>query len=261
MEEEISLTEIFITIWHGRYIILAITALATIIALLASLLLITPKYEAQAAVDLTPYEIDSSRLISSIRKDNHLESALTGLTENPLALAEQVTISENGGQVEITVSSPGPDLAAAAANQVKLYIFDQATDELYRERETLQDWLAFFDQQLADRYQEIFALDNMEELQNDPAYIYLMEEKGRRLVQLHEAEYKLHRLEANKEKYQEEMLNAASVPTEPYNVRWQLNTAVAFVLGLMLSVMVVFIKPYIGELTKEVRAAKDNPES
>jgi hypothetical protein len=38
-------------------------------------------------------------------------------------------------------------------------------------------------------------------------------------------------------------LYEASVPTHPHNKRWLLNTAVAGVLGFMLSVAVVFICP------------------
>jgi len=45
----------------------------------------------------------------------------------------------------------------------------------------------------------------------------------------------------------------AVVPEEPFNMRWPLNTAVAGVLGLMLSVFIVFIRPYISELTSEIR--------
>ena len=54
---------------------------------------------------------------------------------------------------------------------------------------------------------------------------------------------------------QERYLHEAPVPREPFNIRWPLNTAVAGVLGLMLSVFIVFIRPHITELVSEIKKA------
>ena len=53
----------------------------------------------------------------------------------------------------------------------------------------------------------------------------------------------------------QQLIYPVEIPENPFNIRWQLNTAVATVLGLMMSVMIVFIKPYVREV---VIAAKES---
>jgi uncharacterized protein involved in exopolysaccharide biosynthesis len=48
----------------------------------------------------------------------------------------------------------------------------------------------------------------------------------------------------------EQAINEAALPDHPYNMRWQLNTVVAGVLGLMFSVFIVFIKPHLCQLSQ-----------
>ncbi len=51
---------------------------------------------------------------------------------------------------------------------------------------------------------------------------------------------------------------AAEIPEQPSHIRLLLNTAVAGVLGLMLSVLVVFMRPYVNSLKA---ALKENDEN
>ncbi len=60
-------------------------------------------------------------------------------------------------------------------------------------------------------------------------------------------------LDFNRQEYAPAVVGNATVPAEPFNMRWKLNTAVAGVLGLMLSVFIVFARPYFTELVSDQR--------
>lgn len=70
------------------------------------------------------------------------------------------------------------------------------------------------------------------------------------IVKINQAEYDLEHLEEERYLYQ------AEVPQSPFNLRWQLNTAVAGVLGLMVSVFLVFMIPFAKNLRENLKEDK-----
>ena len=253
LEEEISLKEIFAALWQGRYIIIGFTLFAMVTALVVSLLFTTTKYEAKAMVDLSPFGLSSAALVSSVQNHNHLEYALQDLSDDPRTLASKVSIVEQGSNVEITATTSNPELSAKTADRVGIYIAEKAVETLLSQRETLQLWLEYFEEQYETVYSDYFEHNDPNLLQTDPAYMTLMNEKGRRLLQLHELEFQLQGISDIIEGQNSNHFYPATVPGEPANVRWPLNTAVAGVLGLMLSVLIVFIKPHFHELTTDLK--------
>lgn len=336
MEEEISLKEIFITLWQGRYIIIIITVAAAVIAALASLLFITPMYRASALIDISVYhnqvrDISSHPGITKVISETLSEARQEGDTFESAGISEA-----REGLLEVEVSASSSQVAADTANtlgiEVLRWLKNHELEEMYRNKEQIEGTLATIDEQihgleldnyhqdlLAERENLTNALDRLDQfvidnfgqldaaeedraMEVNPAYQAIKTKEGQLLTELFDVEQSINRLEAAgridlqvihetnhgslaerkedlrynlaeisfninhyesliNDKHTEEFLYPAESTGHPYNVRWQLNTAVAFVLGLMLSVMVVFVKPYIGELAKEVRSAKDSPES
>ena len=265
MEEEISLKELFITLWQGRYIIIVVTAVAILVALAASLIFTTPKYRATASFYLEPHLAgDENRKLEQLVRDEYIPLALAEFADDPRILAEAVSIEQDKGFVEITAAHPDPDVAVEVAEQLRTFfhnqVIEQATIELRAEETSLKSWLDFFDQQFSEHYEDYFITESPHELVADPGYAVLMEERGRRIAMLHEVNHQIWEFESIKEEILEDQYFPAVVSSEPYNIRWQLNTAIAAVLGLMLSVMIVFVKPFADEVAAEIKSSKHDSE-
>ena len=65
----------------------------------------------------------------------------------------------------------------------------------------------------------------------------------------------------SKEEYDKEVeqyIYAESVSGEPINRNWRLNAVLAALLGLMLSVLIVFVRPSLGGFVASIRRAEDD---
>lgn len=361
MEEEIELTQLIATLWKGKYLIIAITLLAIIIALVASTVFVTPQYRATTYIDLVDFQDDDKIDEFMRRPDRHflLEEALSDLSPDPRSLARSITMEDSdqySGFFEVVATSPDPELAAAAANKTSLYLlrwssqhdldqlllrkesqeqslqfFDEQlraatgsalnlegnnndlassyivsslrllTEELVLKQETLEIELEEFDQYILATFSQLSQQDLEEALSDkqliNPAYRTMMEKRGRLLSEIFEIEQALALLEEgrlpeidmasgtvfetvvttrenlrsnlldlileiNQAEYtlehleEERYLYQAEVPENPYNLRWQQNTAVAAVLGLMFSVFLVFIIPFGKNLRESLKEEK-----
>ncbi len=264
MEEEISLKEIIAVLWQGRYLIIGITAAAMIIAFVISFFFTTPLYKSTAPLDFNPYladersssfQLDIEQLIDGFERNKQIEKSLQDVTDHPQRLAESVFFERNGDYVEATVEARDPELAAEAAEQVRLGLIKQTEEVFQAEKEYLQYWLEHFDSRFPEAYEEYLNPAGVSTLTEDPSYVYVMEKKGQHLAELHEMKFRLHKVETIEAEQDEDYMQPAPVPREPFNIRWPLNTAVAGVLGLMLSVFIVFIRPHITELVSEIKKA------
>lgn len=361
MEEEIDLTQLIATLWKGKYIIIALTLAAIVIALVASTVFVTPQYRATAYIDLVDFQ-DDDRIEEFMRRPDRqtlLKDALSDLSPEPRSLARSISMQDSeqySGFFEVVATSPDPKLAAAAANETSLYLLrwssqhdldqlrqskesseqalqffneqlkaatsqtlrlDRASDdlpsgylesslrllaeELILRRETLENELKEFDQYILATFGQLRQSDLEEALSDkqliNPAYETMMVKRGRLLSEIFEVEQALALLEEgrlpeidvasgtvfetlvntrdqlrselfesilkiNQAEYtlehleEERYLYQAEVPEGPYNLRWQLNTAVAGVLGLMLSVFLVFIIPTFKGLRENLKEEK-----
>ncbi len=368
MEEEIDLTQLIATLWKGKYIIIAVTLAAIIIALVASTVFVTPQYQATAYIDLVDYQdddkidddrIEDDKIEEFMRRPDRetlIKEALADLTAEPRALARSINMQDSEqyqGFFEVVATSPEPELAAAAANEVSLFLLRWSSqhdlDQLLLKKESQEQALEFFDDQLKAATGRSFSLDkasddlssgylesslrllaeelilkkealedelkdfdqyiiatfgqisqsDLEEAMTDkqlinPAYETMMVKRGRLLSDLFEIEQALNLLKTgrlpnidvaegtvfetvvntrdqlrsdlldsilkiNQAEYTLEHLNEerylyqAEVPGSPFNLRWQLNTAVAGVLGLMVSVFLVFMIPFIKTLRENLK--------
>ena len=129
MEEEISLTEIFVTLWQGRYIIIAITVAAALIAALASIVLQTPLYRAKALADPAVLEMQASDIAGHPEAATIVEEIIDSYDENRVDILKVCDISEGSeGLIEVEVCSTDPALAAEAADTLALGLLRWARD-------------------------------------------------------------------------------------------------------------------------------------
>ena len=268
MEEEISLKELFITLWQGRYIIIVVTAVAILVALAASLFLATQatqKYRATTSFNLEQHlDYLDHRMLEQVVRAEYIPLALEDLSEEPQKLARSASIELENGFVEITAVHQDSEVAVKITDQLRSFFCNQAVEHmavvLRSERTSLKSWLELFDQQFSEHYEGYFITDGTETLIADPGYVFLMEERGRRIAMLHEVNHRILEFELIKEEIVADQYFPTTVTSETDTVRWQLNTAVAAVLGLMLSVMIVFVKPFADEVAAEIKSSKHDSE-
>ncbi len=327
MEEEISLKEIIVALWQGRYIIIAFTFIAMVAALLISLFLTTPLYEAKATVYTDSFIVNNKEALQRNGYSDIIKAAVADLTETPGQLAANTVVTDDSNSFHVSVKADEPAIANQAASEVGVALLNLAADyklfQLNQEKNDIKDMLLLADERMAQYFvegglfsielarkketvkQSISLIDEMlnelyppnseeENTTVDPAYTVLQERKGElyielidiRLLQLKEDEKCLLMLDIIEDpeyKYlcdkieklnndlfgvqftieRTEQIAGLQDPKDyvflepaleqPVNVRWPLNTAVAGVLGLMLSVMIVFIKPHLHELTSELK--------
>jgi chain length determinant protein (polysaccharide antigen chain regulator) len=337
MEEEISLKEILISIWQGKYLIITMTAGAIIIALLVSFVFITPLYEASAWVDLTPYKMEELKVKEITGDWDWIESALEDMEENPNLLINNVTFPEvYSNWVLIKVRIADKSLAESLVKKIGVGLFlrvgEAQLDQLKREKAQIETDLEAVEQQMAafcddycesyyqkldikkeifeskinlladyiyeqfgelDLEQQQFLLetdptymvlsekqrqllsDKVEiellksrikqgilfeaDLIGEPVYEYLVEKQNNLLVDLHNTVYTIKQLEEQDSLEEvEQYIYAESVSGEPINRNWRLNAVLAALLGLMLSVLIVFVRPSLGGFVASVRRAEDD---
>lgn len=257
MEEEISLHEIATILWKGKLIIISITLAAIIITALISIFMITPLYRATAMIDLTPFNLKTADFIDRNVDDGFTTDPLEYLIEDTGAVVSAVSLSEKGGLLTVTVEEADPQLAVAMADAVALAIvYDsgknlQAT--LVLRIEELECSIDYFEEKINELFGNKVSIQTIEYITEyliDPVYLRLRQEQGQLMAELYNARLAYENINYNKQVHPEYLVTKATLPTQPVNMRWQLNTAVAGVLGLMLSVFIVFIRPHFADIIK-----------
>jgi len=263
MEDEISLKDLIITLWNGKYIIIAVTLLAMIIAALVSLYLVTPLYRTSATLDVST--IDQERNLFNLSKydnDSFVGFALDELVELPARTDFTVDISQDNSIVKVTTELSDPDLAATVANAIVFAIYSDL-EETYRQQlllqiNTLERTITNFEASIAEKFGDLDALIIPEDSQLDKTYTSLKAEQGKLMAELLAVQTLYESLESESDMLMQRAIRSASIPTTPFNIRLLLNIAVAAVLGLMVSIFIVFVKPFFAEIKDELSKTKDN---
>ncbi len=276
MEEEISLAEIFITLWKGKYIIISITVLAMLAAALISVFAIVPLYRATAVIDAEQYTISGNILITKYSNTVFLASALEHLPDDGAEFIENIDVTialldqrTSDKLVGVTVKNPNPQLAMDAANTLVLEISKSILDDqLFVISEQLEEHekaTKIFEDYIIEIYggELLYPMFIGERTQfYDPLYLALRQEQGIETAALFRSSLEQDLLSR---KYEESfdyfvkqgIIIPASLPNNPATRGWPLNTAVAGVLGLMLSVFIVFMRPVFAEISKEIQESKN----
>jgi LPS O-antigen subunit length determinant protein (WzzB/FepE family) len=256
LEDEISLIEIITTLWKGKFIIISVTVAAMLITALFSYFLVTPLYRATATFDPAPYKYKAADVVRTKGSNASLYSTLEDLVENPDAVLTGLTITAEGELVVINAEQPDPQLAVDTAEIVTVAIAQAIANDylvtLNINIVNLQRAIKFYEEKIDELYPGVSLADN-EALLEDPVYLALKQEQGNLTRDLINAMISQEQVEITDKLNFEQHINHASLPGQPFNMRWKLNVAVSAVLGLMVSVFIVFTIPFVKSL-KENRA-------
>ena len=97
------------------------------------------------------------------------------------------------------------------------------------------------------------------DLISEPVYVHLVEKQNNLFIDFYNTEYSIAELEGRKyDKEVEQYIYAEPVSGEPINRNWRLNIVLAVVLGLMISVPLIFVRPYLGEFVASIRRSEDD---
>lgn len=221
MEDEVHIGEILAILWREKYLIMAVTAGAALIALGASILFITPLFEAKASFDPAPYDISSERLLARLDQPDLIDAAAEKLDCGPDDLAETALEAEEG-LILVTVKAPEAALSlravealgktlferaaelrreelaaekrsllvALAAVEEELYTYSPDLSDYYEElvtrKKSLQSSLEMIDQYIEDDYRRLDHELQQLAMEVDQRYIALFEQKGRLMAELAE---------------------------------------------------------------------------
>ncbi|MTI85705.1 MAG: hypothetical protein FH756_17870 [Firmicutes bacterium] len=271
LEEEINLRELIEVLLQGKWIIAGISLVAVMFAGVFSFFVLPEKYEAKATIifdnkfveqqglSLASYEglvADHARIKYVY---DHLQLGEKEYTVSGLEESIKTEVDDEAGQIKITATGMDPELVQGVVNTLG------------------QDSISDFRKRLIDdKDREIVKTESMlesveTELETVPKLLGTLEIKdqgARQVVQIPEVNpmyerlsgrwdglsNSLSQLQAEKE-YLEEglqsggkglyiMLQQAPLPEKPVAPRKMLNVAVAGVLGVMVSVFVVFFREF-----------------
>jgi len=259
MEDEISLIEIAATLWKGKYVIIITTLVFTLVTALVSNLALTPLYRSSAFIDPAFFGVKAETILNSYGCYDLACSALESVVDNPEQALKAVSITLDSGLIAITVEKPSPYLAVTVADSVAVALAENISiithTRIEEQIESLNHSLSFYEVQINQLFGE--ALNNEPLNKNllvDPVYLALRKEQAALTVSLFNAIQRSQRLTDSVEKMDyAEVITYALPAREPFNLRWQLNTAVAAVLGLILSTMIVFTTPFFHKIKLELQ--------
>lgn len=251
MEVEIDLKEILRIMWRGKYWIIGITALLTLVAVFYVFFLVTPAYRYSALLDLTSYEVKDSEALALIEQNEVIAEAVKGLSEEPDELIQAVDViflSGIGSMLEIVAEYSDSDICKDAVKRTGIAVLETVSDyrltQITLEKERNEKLLSHLDETIAEyllsRDEQITAL-----LEEDPIYKRLLEEKAACLVNLKLSDFKREGLADQPAIYADIWLNEQGEIPQPVTINKKLYIAVAVLFGLMISVLFIFTRHYL----------------
>ncbi len=250
MENEINLKEIFGVLWRGKFIVVAVTGLLTLAALFYVLYLAAPTYQYSALLDLTAHEIESKKVQALIDQNGVIAKAVNNLSVEPGAISPAASVkflNDKEAVMQIAVKYPDPDVCKNAVEQVGLGIISTVSEFLLEQTglqiDRHEKLLAGLEKTVAEYLQsrDTGITDILEE---DPVYKRLLLEKGEYMVTLEELNLNL--AEFGQSPTGDAVTWAGSLEgtARPVSINKKLYVATAILFGLMLSILIIFIRHY-----------------
>jgi LPS O-antigen subunit length determinant protein (WzzB/FepE family) len=249
MDNEIDLREIFEVLWRGKYLILGVTAVFILAAVLYIFVLAAPAYRYSASLDLNAYGLKGKEVLTLIEQDEVIAEAVKDLTADPgkLVSAARVDTLNDEPIIQIEVKYSDPAVCLKAVKQIGTNIIETVsefrTGQMYLEQERTEKLLVHLDETveeyLRSRDKQITAL-----LEEDPVYKRLLEEKAANLVKLKLLNFNLAELTGQPARDTDLWLNGQDEAARPVPVNKKLYLAAAVLLGLLLSVFILFTRHY-----------------
>lgn len=250
MENEIDLREIIQVLWRGKYLILAVTAVFTIAVFCYIYFIVTPVYKSTGLLDLSLYHVKGKDIITLIEQNQVVKDALKDLTVEPDLLAQSITVSalpDHESVLQVEVKYAEPEICVNAMKQTGVAIIQTVSryglEQINLEKERIEKLIAFLDKAIEEYL--LSRDDRVAELLEDPVYKRLLEEKASFLVELELLNFDLTELTEKKAVDADHWLNSQSDTARPVYVNKKAYVAIAVLLGLMLSTLIIFIRNYL----------------
>lgn len=256
MEEEITLRELIEIILKGKKLIIGITILAVLIAGIVSFFVLPEEYEAKAKIVfdkgfVQQHNIDLQSYSSTIKTRSNIESLISSLqldkniyTVTELMNSISANYNKETNQIIISVTGDNPNVIQKIANNLarvsteKLALInDTEIAKAEKALEYIESQLEATPKTLEDNVNH----NNLNVLIN-PLYEKL-------ITRWEDTNYQLFQLKFEKEMLTEGQsrfvtIEEAPLPQEPVRPNKTLNIAIAAVLGIMVSVFIVFFLEY-----------------
>lgn len=250
MDNEIDLREIFQVLWRGKYLILAVTAAFALAAVFYIFFMTTPAYRYSALLDLALYEVKAKEIIALVEQNEMIPEAVKDLVNDPDELvqsAEVNILTDNESVLQIEVEYTDPDICVSSVKQIGLAIIEIVSEYRFKqmklEKERNEKLLAYLDETTAEyllsRDKQITDL-----LEEDPVYKRLLEEKAAYLVKLKLLNFNLEELAELPPIDTDLWVNGQSEIAHPVSINKKLYIVAAVLLGLMLSILILFARQY-----------------
>jgi chain length determinant protein (polysaccharide antigen chain regulator) len=248
MENEVDLREIFQVLWRGKYIILVITAFFALAAVFYIFYMITPAYEYSALLDLASFQMPSKEILALIEQNQVVDGAVKGLAEEPDLPVQSIKISiVNENLLQIRVEHTDPDICVSAVKQIGLAVVETLSEYRFRqiklEKERYEKLLGYLDETAAEY---LLSRDEQftELLEEDPVLKRLLEEKASCLVNMKLLNFDLKELEEHLPVDNNNWIDDQNETADPVSSNKKFYLVAAVLLGLMLSISIVFIRHY-----------------
>lgn len=277
MEEEINLRELIEVLLQGKWIIIGISFIAVLVAGVFSFVVLPEKYEARAVIMFDNKFINEQGLsLDSYRELVTAHSRVQGVYDKleleskdymleSLKKSIKTEIDKNASLISITVNDKDPAMAQQIANTLGVSSVNDFRRRLIDDK----------DREIAKAEKMLVEVE--EELEKTPRLLgtFEVQATSTQVIQVpqlnplydrlstrwDDVNSSVTRLKAEKE-YLEAgletggkglyiMLQQAHVPEEPVSPRKMLNMAVAGVLGLMVSVFLVFFMEFWRKSAKD----------
>ncbi len=248
MDNEIDLREIFQVLWRGKYLIIGITALLTLAAAVYVFYMTAPTYQYSAFLDLTSYGIEGKKAMILVEQNKVIAEAAKDLTDNPNEPARSAKINllnDKEALLQIEAKHADPEVCISSVKQIGLaaietiseYRLKQALLEKERNEKLLIRLDEIIEEYLLSKGNQITNL-----FEEDPIYWQLLTKKAECLINLENLNLNLKELAEYSIADADTWINNQQKIARPVPTNKKLYIAAAMLFGLMLSILILFVR-------------------
>lgn len=247
---EISLKEMWRTLWKGKFIIAVFTIVCLVIGIILSYFFVSTDYNATVYIDPSLYGISQAELIYEAKRISIAGTVAGRLAEEPRSLVKGTTIEsvKDTRYIKVDVVYPLREVSMKAAEEIGLDILKLARDlrqeRLFKDKERTERMLTFFDAEpLID--EESSAAEGKQSggmvyMEMDPVTKMQLSQKAETLARLRSLNFELYEIMAHPDYEPENWIFTTPVVSKPVNKPVYITLAAFF--GLALACFIVLIR-------------------
>lgn len=247
---EISLKEVWETLWKGKYMIAGFTIGFIVLGIILSFFVVPTAYEATVHVDPSTYGIGHTELLHEARRVSIVGAVAGEFAEKPSSLHKGSTLEsvKDTRYIKIKVVYHDRDAALGAAEKIGLDILQLAREmrqeRLFKDKERTERLLAFLEQEpLVDESNSSGdgrQVDRVVYLEIDPVKKMQLEQKAEALARLRSINFELYEVMSHPDYEPENWLLTSPVVGKPVNKTIYIILAAFF--GFAFSCFIALIR-------------------